>query len=80
MNHHSFDTDGTFTAARRNSYGLNATNSLIQRVSMYELQNDVTPVVGSLPTAYSLSSASAYDRNAMATALKFKTNASGISY
>ncbi len=80
MNQHSFDTNGTFTAARRNSYGVNATNSTLNRVSIYELQNDVTPVVGSLPTAYSLSSASAYDRNAMATALKFKTNASGISY
>lgn len=78
--HHSFNSTGGYNHAFRNTIGINTTNSSLNRVAYYYLQNDITPEQDSLPTVYSLSSASAYNKNAMTTALRFKPNADGISY
>lgn len=76
----SFDKNGKSNLAFRNSFGADATNSLLYRKSLYYIQNDITPVQGNEPTVFSLSSKNEYNRDNMAKALKFKENGSTITY
>ena len=70
-------TFGSINNKERNSFGINALNSLSYRKSFYELQNDLYT---NDTTVYSLSSTTDYNRNTFASSLQFKSSAQGISW